>query len=115
MSSSQTALIGNDDILKIFRAFGAEVFGVNDEASARSAVEKTRREDYKVVFITESWAMKIGDILKPLPDRSFPVFIAIPERTGASQTGMEKLRLAARRAIGSDRLFSNEDSKSNNR
>jgi len=109
MSGSQTALIGNEDILKIFRAFGAKVFSVADEASARSAVEKARREDYKVVYITESWAIKVRDILKPLPDRSFPVFIAIPERAGTSQMGMEKLRTAARRAIGSDRLFQKEE------
>ena len=115
MKGSQTALIGNDDILKIFRAFGAEVFGVSDEESARSAVEKTRREEFKVVFITEKWAIKVRDILKPLPDRSFPVFISIPERTGVSQTGMEKLRLAARRAIGSDRLFSNGQLKNDNK
>ena len=115
MAGSQTALIGNEDILKIFCAFGANVFGVSDEASTRSAVEKTRREDYKVVYITENWAMKVRDILKPLPDRSFPVFIAIPERAGTSQMGMEKLRLAARRAIGSDRLFSNEDLEIDNK
>ena len=105
MPGSNAALIGNEDILSIFRGFGAEVFGVSDEATVRAAVEKTRREDYKVVYIAETWAAKVNDILKPLPDRSFPVFVAIPDRTGTAQMGIEKLRAAARRAIGSDRLF----------
>lgn len=114
MSDMNIALIGNEDILKIFTAFGADTIGVSDDASVREAVEKTRRGNYKIVYISEQWAVKVRDLLKPLPDRTFPVFITIPDRAGASKTGMEKLRIAARRAIGSDRLFSNEDSKSNN-
>jgi V/A-type H+-transporting ATPase subunit F len=100
------AIIGDEDILLMFKPFGAKIFAVSNTEQARAAIEDTVKQAFSIVYITQTWAEQLKELIHPQQDKIFPVFVVIPDqRSKGESTGLEKLKSAARRALGSDRLF----------
>ncbi|MBA2123706.1 hypothetical protein B9J78_02020 [bacterium Unc6] len=105
VKNDKIAIIGDEDVVLCFKVFGAKMFGVTDIAQAKKAIEDVKKQNYSIVYVAQVWAKQLKHILHPLPDETFPIFVVIPDGRTEDSMGLEKIKNAARKALGSDRLF----------
>lgn len=99
----KTAVIGPQDSVMCFMATGADV-AVADTAAAGEAALKRLAEDHAVIFITEELAKQLSAQIERYKDTPLPAIITVPGAAGARGYGMQSLRSACERAVGTDIL-----------
>ena len=103
------------DILKIFRLLDPACplrqqvnLSKNEaDAAAREAREEIRRlvrEDCAVIYLTETLAKAMPDVLNRYKDELRPAIILIPGREGSLGIGKDNIQRAIERAVGADIL-----------
>ena len=101
--TGKTAIVGNGDGIKVFKAAGVATFPAENEKKARELLRKIAK-DYQIIFITEDLARPLTEFLKRFDETPYPVVVSIP--SGESEGyGMEVLKNAMERALGVDVLF----------
>jgi len=108
MRKDKIAVIGDKDSVLAFKAIGVDVFNVLDEQEARETLRKLAR-NFKVIFITEDIAEKIGDTISRYKSAAYPIVIPIPGSTGSRGFGINQIKKDVEKAIGVDILFNRED------
>jgi V/A-type H+-transporting ATPase subunit F len=99
------AVIGkNHDILG-FKAAGLNVFAVEGEKEARSALLRIADKGYAVIFITEDIAEEIQETLQRFKTKTYPAVIPIPTAKGSTGAGLKGIMQNADKVIGADILF----------
>ncbi len=99
-------IIGDRDSVIGFMALG---FSVHEAENAAVAGEKltalAKDPENAIIFIVENYARQLEDKIAKYKDSPMPAIIPIPGKGGSTGYGMENIRRAAERAVGSDILF----------
>lgn len=99
---TKIAAFGEKDIMLIFKAIGADVFPVYDLEEAGNNLKKIAREDYAIIFITETIAVKLDHIIRQYSDKVRPSIVVIPGLGERNNYAVETLRQAIIKAVGTD-------------
>lgn len=96
------ACIGDRDSVMGFMAIGFSVFDVENTEQAAETLKKLASQDYAVIFIIESMAREMTDIIAKYRSQPLPAIIAIPGKDGSSGWGMDAIKKSVERAVGAD-------------
>ncbi|MBE7004373.1 MAG: V-type ATP synthase subunit F [Ruminococcaceae bacterium] len=98
------AVIGDWESVMGFRALGLDTCPVNTPEEAREEVKRLAKEDCAVIYLTETLAKSMPDVLDRYKDELRPAIILIPGREGSLGIGKENIQRAIERAVGADIL-----------
>ena len=98
------AVVGDWESVMGFRALGLEACPVSTPEHAREEIRRLAKEDYAVIYLTETLAKSIPDVLERYKDELRPAIILIPGREGSLGIGKENIQRAIERAVGADIL-----------
>lgn len=104
MRNGGVAVLGDKDSVLAFKAIGLEVYPVSGETEARDTLKILAR-NYKVIFITDTLAKKIDNLIERYKSRPYPVVVPIPSTQGSNGFGMQGIKADVEKAIGADILF----------
>ncbi len=99
-------VVGQKDSIYGFAALGLEVFPVSDSNEAKATIKHLLKDDAAIIFLTESFASEIYEEVSVLIKENMVAIIPIPDISGTLGVGMENLRDAVLKAVGTDILFS---------
>lgn len=102
---NKIAVIGDKDSVLAFKSVGVEVFDATTAEQARNLIKKLSQGGYAVVFVSESLAEQIPDVLSKAKLRTFPAVVPIPTTSDSSGFGMQGIKADVEKAIGVDILF----------
>lgn len=102
MIKTKIAAMGENDVMKIFKAVGADVFPVADREEAETAFARLVKESYGMIFITESIASEIDASIRELSSSMLPAVIVVPGLKGGGGYAVERLRQSIIKAVGAD-------------
>lgn len=98
------AAIGDWESVMGFRALGLETCPVTSPDEAREEVKRLAKTDCAVIYLTETLAKSMQDVLERYKDELRPAIILIPGREGSLGIGKDNIRRAIERAVGADIL-----------
>ena len=98
------AVVGDWDSVMGFRALGLETHPVRTSEQAREEIKRLAKEDCAVIYLTETLAKEMPDVLERYKDELRPAIILIPGREGALGIGRDNIQRAIERAVGADIL-----------
>ena len=98
-------VIGDRDSVVGFRAVGLDVFPCQDFDVAKKTLHRLAKEDFAIIYITEKLAGEISEEIDKYKDSMLPAIIPIPDKNGATGSGMDNVRKSVERAVGADILF----------
>ena len=98
------AVIGDWESVMGFRALGLDTYPVTSLEEARKTVHDLAKTDCAVIYLTETLAKDMPDVLDRYKDEIQPAIILIPGREGPLGLGQTALKAAVERAVGSDIL-----------
>ena len=101
-------VIGDSQSVLGFKAVGLSTFPCADSAEARKALHHIAKEDYAIIYITESLCKDLTDEIDKYKDERIPAIIPIPGMDGSLGIGMRSVKKSVERAVGADILFGNE-------
>ena len=87
-----------------FKALGLEAVPVETAEQAKAALHRMAKEDYAVIYLTETFAADMSAEIEHYKDELKPAIILIPGRQGSLGIGKANLRKAVERAVGADIL-----------
>ena len=109
MKDARIAAIGENDVMLIFKAIGADIYPVQSADEAGSILTETVKSgEYGIVFITESIAEKIDDIIVKYSARVLPTVLVIPGLGEKNQYALSRLKKAIIKAVGTDIISQKE-------
>ena len=98
------AVIGDWESVMGFRALGLETYPAGSAAEARTLIHRLAKEDCAVIYLTETLAKDMPDVLDRYKDEIQPAIILIPGREGSLGIGRANIQSAIERAVGADIL-----------
>lgn len=104
----KVGVIGDKDSILGFKILGLSVFPVTSPDEAKKILNKMAREDYAVIYITENIARDVKETINNYSSSRFPAIIPIPGNEGSLGIGMEAIKKAMEKAVGTD-IFSNSN------
>ena len=97
------AAIGDKDIITVFKALGMAVHYATQADEIKKTIKQLEEQNYSMIFITETEAIKVEEFLGSLNTRVYPIIFIVPD--GRSQENesfsIDKIRKNMERAIGS--------------
>jgi len=100
--TSNIAVIGERDSILCFQAVGLKTFPVMEPAEARELMARALKGDYAVIFVTESLAGDLGDMIEEASSRPLPSIVLIPNNRGSLGIASGRMRDMIRKAVGAD-------------
>ena len=98
------AVVGDWDSVMGFRALGLTTCPASTPENAREEIKRLAKEDYAVIYLTETLAKAMPDVLEKYKDELRPAIILIPGREGSLGIGKDNIQRAIERAVGADIL-----------
>lgn len=98
-------VIGDYDSICGFAALGMDIFETEDREEIKSLLENSKARDYAVVLITENAAKEVMDVIDKYRSVGLPAIIPIPSVTGSYDIGMNDLKKAVEKAVGSSEMI----------
>lgn len=98
------AVVGDWESVMGFRALGLETHPVASAEEARRAIHDLAKGDCAVIYLTETLAQELKDVLERYQDALRPAIILIPGREGSLGIGRHNIQRAIERAVGADIL-----------
>ncbi len=98
------AVIGDWQSVMGFRALGLDTYPVTGPEEARETIRELAKTDCAVIYLTETLAKDLGDVLDRYKDAVQPAIILIPGREGSLGIGKANIQRAIERAVGADIL-----------
>ena len=83
----QIAVIGDWESVMGFRALGLDTYPVTSVEEAKEKVRELAKTDCAVIYLTESLAKDMEDVLSHYKDELRPAIILIPGREGSLGIG----------------------------
>lgn len=103
-NSYKIAVLGDKDSVLGFMALGLTVFPVESVDQARATLHRIAKEDYAVVYLTETLAAVMESDIARYKDELTPAIILIPGKEGSLGIGMSNIKRSVERAVGADIL-----------
>ncbi len=104
MASYRIAVLGDKDSVLGFKALGLSTFPVESTDEARTILHRIAKEDYAVIYLTETLAVPLESDIARYKDELTPAIILIPGKEGSLGIGMNNIKKAVERAVGADIL-----------
>ena len=98
------AVVGDWESVMGFRALGLTTCPASTPENAREEIKRLAKEDYAVIYLTETLAKAMPDVLEKYKDELRPAIILIPGREGSLGIGRDNIQRAIERAVGADIL-----------
>ena len=98
------AVIGDWESVMGFRALGLNAYPVASAEEAKEKVRELAKGDCAVIYLTETLAKDMDDVLSRYKDELQPAIILIPGREGSLGIGKNNIQRAIERAVGADIL-----------
>ncbi|HEX3021919.1 MAG TPA: V-type ATP synthase subunit F [Lachnospiraceae bacterium] len=100
------AVVGDRESILIFKAFGADIFAVNEEETLENQklMNRLASDGYAVILITEQTAMNLRDVLEHFSRDILPAIMIIPSVEGSQGLAEEIMRKNVEKAVGVDIL-----------
>ncbi len=98
------AVVGDWESVMGFRALGLDTYPVSTPEQAREEVKRLAKTDCAVIYLTETLAKAMPDVLDRYKDELRPAIILIPGREGSLGIGKDNIQRAIERAVGADIL-----------
>lgn len=98
------AVVGDWQSVMGFRALGLDTYPVTSPEQARQTIRDLAREQCGIIYLTETLARDLADVLERYKDELRPAIILIPGREGSFGIGMANIQRAVERAVGSQIL-----------
>ena len=99
------AAIGGSDTVIGFKALGLDTFPVNSDEEASAAFKQiiqTETDPYAIVYVEETWAEGLSVAIHKFRSDPELAIILIPGREGSKGMGLQALKDAVEKAVGSD-------------
>ena len=96
------AVIGDKASVLGFKALGLDVFPTDSVEQAKSTLHALAKEDYAVVYLTETLGADMAAEMAYYKDELKPAIILIPGREGSLGIGKANIQKAIERAVGAD-------------
>ena len=96
------AVVGDWESVMGFRALGLDTYPVTSVEEARKTVHDLAKTDCAVIYLTETLAKDMPDVLNRYKDEIQPAIILIPGKDGSLGIGMANVKTAVERAVGAD-------------
>lgn len=103
-TSYRIAVLGDKDSVLGFKALGLSTFPVESAEEAASVLHRIAKEDYAVIYVTETLAVDLEHEIARYKDDLTPAIILIPGKEGSLGIGMNNIKKAVERAVGADIL-----------
>ncbi|MCI8458130.1 MAG: V-type ATP synthase subunit F [Clostridia bacterium] len=104
IKKGKIAVIGDKDSVLAFKAVGMDTFSATNVFETNDLLKRLK-DDYAVIFITETLAEQAADTLEKLKSRPYPAVIPIPGAGGSNGYGKQSIKRDVEKAIGADILF----------
>lgn len=98
------AVLGDQASVLGFQALGLDTFPVRSVDEAKSVLHRLGREDYAIIYLTETFAKDMAPEIARYQDSLTPAVILIPGKEGSLGIGMGNVKAAVERAVGADIL-----------
>lgn len=108
MCMYKMGVVGDRDSILGFKALGLSVFPVTQPEQAARLIHRLAKENYAVLFVTESLAKDIKETIDRYNAQPFPIITLIPNNAGSMGLGMERIKANVEKAVGVDILFESE-------
>ncbi len=102
---AQIAAIGDHDSVYGFSALGLDVYPVESPETAAKQIRRLAAQHAAVIFLTESLAARLPELMAAYQDTVTPALIPIPGVSGNNGIGMQRVKDAMHKAAGSE-IFS---------
>ncbi|WP_409969738.1 V-type ATP synthase subunit F [Bengtsoniella intestinalis] len=96
------AVVGDWDSVMGFQALGLATYPVSDFHQAETTIAQLAKEDCGIIYLTETLAAQLGEVLNKYKDALRPAIILIPGKEGSLGIGRENIQRAIERAVGTD-------------
>lgn len=93
--------VGDYDSICGFAALGIDIYQTLDKEEIKKIIESYEVQNYAVILITENAAAIVSDTIAKYEDSPLPAIIPIPTVKGEYTMGMDVLKKAVERAVGS--------------
>lgn len=104
MASYRIAVMGDKDSVLGFKALGLTTYAVEGVDEARVTLHRIAKEDFAVIYLTETLAAGMEADIARYKDELTPAIILIPGKEGSLGIGMSNIKKAVERAVGADIL-----------
>lgn len=102
------AVVGDYDSIYGFATLGLSICPVRNSEEAKSKIQQLAAGKYGIIYITESIAAQLTDVIEEYKEQTMPAIIQIPGVSGNTGAGVEGVKKTVEQAVGSDILFSQE-------
>ena len=105
-SRLRIAVIGGRETVMGFKALGLETYPAANAQEATQILRRLTRErdDVAIIYIEENLAAQLSHEIDRFKDSPSPAIILIPGREGSLGMGLNALRSAVERAVGTNIL-----------
>jgi V/A-type H+-transporting ATPase subunit F len=99
-------IIGERDSVLGFMSLGFSVHEAKDTAEAAKTLHTiVSTGEYAVIFVVEHYAEKIAEDIAKYRDNALPAIISLPGQSGNTGYGLNAIKNAVERAVGTDIVF----------
>ncbi|MBR3696875.1 MAG: V-type ATP synthase subunit F [Clostridia bacterium] len=105
----KVAVIGDKESILGFSAIGIDIFPAYNEQEAKQIIHDLEAQNYGIIYITEKLSLLINDEIEKYRAKYIPAIITIPGNSGSLNIGTNKVKEYARKAIGVDIVFKDEN------
>jgi V/A-type H+-transporting ATPase subunit F len=102
------AVVGSIDSILAFKTVGFDVFGVTNEENTRSVLNKVLTQ-YKLIMITDNYAIYVEDIIKDTQNSAYPTVLIIPSGVNSGDYALKQISESVERALGVNILLNKEN------
>ena len=98
------AAVGDWESVMGFKALGLSTYPVANADEAKKTVHKLAEEDCAIIYLTETLAKDMTDVISRYKKLPSPAIILIPGKEGSLGIGKKSMKDDIVRAVGSDIL-----------
>lgn len=105
MEKRKIAVIGDPSSVMIYKAVGFDVFYETEKAQIEQRIHKLAEGGYVIIYITETAAQLVQEVINMYATATFPAIIPIPAGNKSLGLGMKRIKSNVEKAVGADILF----------
>lgn len=99
MKKGKIAVIGDIDVVQLFKAIGMDTFSVCSKEETEFKIKEIEK-DYAVIYVTENYAIELTDLIKKYEKKAYPIIVPIPSVNSNSNYGLSKIKENVEKAVG---------------
>lgn len=105
----KVAVLGDKESILGFSAIGFNIYPAYNKDEAKEIIHNLEAQEYGIIYITEKLSLLIEDEIEKYRKKHIPTIITIPGVLGSMHIGAEKVKEYARKAVGIDIVFKEEE------